>query len=315
LDEAVERGLAYLARQQHADGSFDDEDDGPKYRLASTGLALLAFVASGHTPDTGRYGIAVRGAADLLVDAVPPDGYVGALDDSRMYGQAVITLALAEVCGVDTTPDKRRKELAALRKLVRVIVKAQEVAKPDVFAGGWRYTPDAADSDLPLTAWNVLALRAARDAGVGLPKETLPRAAAFITHCYLPDSRAFAYQPGGEPALGPTAAAVLCLALLDPPAGRDAPDGTAFLAQHPIDDRGNHPYHALYFSTLAAWQSGDEVWATVSSITLDRLIQSQSRDGGWPKEPAALEPGRRYRTAMALLTLSVPYRLLPVYQR
>ena len=27
------------------------------------------------------------------------------------------------------------------------------------------------------------------------------------------------------------------------------------------------------------------------------------------------EPGRIYRTTMAVLTLTVPYRLLPIYQR
>src|SRR5690554_6127287 len=58
LDAAVERGLAFLARQQRRDGSF--EGGGPV--LAMTGLSLMAFLASGHTPEVGRYGTVVRSA-------------------------------------------------------------------------------------------------------------------------------------------------------------------------------------------------------------------------------------------------------------
>src|SRR4051794_32990743 len=133
VDEAVERGLAYLVKQQRPDGSFDvdprrDAVDAPRHKAAFTGLALLAFLSAGHTPDVGRYGIAVRCALDYVTAAVPADGYVGQADG--MYGQAIVTLALAQAAGVEPTPAKRAREDAALRRLVAVIVRAQNVSKP-----------------------------------------------------------------------------------------------------------------------------------------------------------------------------------------
>ncbi len=166
LDESAGRGLAYLASQQHEDGSFDADlktgaADSLKPQLATTALSLLAFLAEGHMPDMGRYGVAVRGAVDFLISKVPDDGYVGSIDASRMYGQAIVTLALAEVYGVEAVPDKRRQERAALRKLLSVILKAQDASKGEPYAGGWRYEPNAADSDISLSGWNALALRSA----------------------------------------------------------------------------------------------------------------------------------------------------------
>ena len=96
-DAAIERGLAFLARQQAKDGSWGG--GGPK--LAMTGLSLMAFLAGGHTPDVGRHGGVVRDAVDFLVRQQPEDGYYGKLDGSRMYGHGIVTLALAEAYGVE----------------------------------------------------------------------------------------------------------------------------------------------------------------------------------------------------------------------
>jgi len=327
FDEAADRGLAYLARQQHEDGSFDADlktgaADTLKPKMATTALSLLAFLAEGHMPDMGRYGVAVRGAVDFLVSKVPDDGYIGSIDGSRMYGQAIVTLALAEAYGVETAPDKRRQERAALRKLLAVILKAQDVAKPEPNAGGWRYEPAAADSDISLSGWNALALRAAQEAGFPVPGESLKRAAAFVARCYDPESKTFAYQPGGERRLGATATGVLCLYLLD--ADKEdrakAEKAARSLAEHPIDEQNAYPFYCIYYVTHAAFQAGDETWQAVSKATLTALVESQSPDGSWLTlkrgNPAnASEPGKVYRTAMAVLTLSVPQRLLPIYQR
>jgi hypothetical protein len=43
-------------------------------------------------------------------------------------------------------------------------------------------------------------------------------------------------------------------------------------------------------------------------------VKSQQPDGGWPPSAsAAEEPGRTVATALSVLTLAVPYRLLPLY--
>lgn len=177
-----------------------------------TGLALLAFLSAGHTPDVGRYGMVVRGAADYLVRQTPPDGYIGKIDDSRMYGQGIVALALAQAYGVQPVAEKRLAMRKSLERLVTVIIAAQSVKKPEALAGGWRYTPTAEDSDLCVTAWNALALLAAREAGLPVKQAAVHRATGFVERCYQPDQKTFGYQPGAAGSISMTGTGLLCLA-------------------------------------------------------------------------------------------------------
>src|SRR5688572_9761725 len=90
LDRTINSGLTWLQKQQKDDGSF-----GSDLKPALTGLSLLAFLASGHTPEVGRFGVTVRTSADYLANLNPEHGYYGR-DESRMYGHCNVTLALAE---------------------------------------------------------------------------------------------------------------------------------------------------------------------------------------------------------------------------
>jgi hypothetical protein len=312
LDSAIDRGLVFLAKQQRADGSFDG--GGP--RVAMTALGMMAFMASGHTPDVGKYGLNVRRAVDFLVKEVPADGYIGKVDGSRMYGHGIVTLALAEALGVETTEANRVKIRAALDRMVQVILKAQDVKKDENSAGGWRYEPGSADSDLSLSGWNALALRAAQNAGVAVPKERVERAVGFVLKCYKAKEKGFAYQPGHGPSVAMTGVGVLNLYLLDAASRPEVVAGAEYLLKHPVNEKTQFPYYSLYYATQAAHQAGEPTWSPVWKVTLDQLLAQQvKQDGGWPQSKAGNEPGRVYATSMALLTLSVPYRLLPIYQR
>jgi hypothetical protein len=315
LDAAIARGLAFLARQQNADGSFDG--GGP--RVATTGLTIMAFLASGHTPDAGPYGLPVRRAIDSLVAQAPADGYFGKADGSRMYGHGIATLALAESLGVQTSEVDRQKIETVLRRAVKVILDAQDVAKDDSNSGGWRYEPTSPDSDLSLSGWNALALRAATNVGLDVPPERVRRAVAYVLKCYnaRPEQRGFAYQPGQDASAAMTGVGVLSLYLLDAADRPELTEATALLLNQPVDPQHTrYPYYAGYYVTQAAFQAGDPVWPRVWQMTSERLLAEQSpQDGGWPLSHSSEEPGRVYATSMAVLTLAVPYRLLPIYQR
>jgi len=45
------------------------------------------------------------------------------------------------------------------------------------------------------------------------------------------------------------------------------------------------------------------------------LLATQLPSGAWPQSATAEEPGEVYATAMAVLALSVPHGVLPMYQR
>ena len=101
------RALAWLARQQRADGSwvYDMGDKGEI--IAATGMALLPFLAAGETHKSAKtYQKTVRSALEYLVKCCPTGGpnagkFIGA---GNMYAQAIGTLALCEAYGM--TKDK-----------------------------------------------------------------------------------------------------------------------------------------------------------------------------------------------------------------
>ena len=329
LEGPISRGLTYLARQQLPDGSIqnrepDRPDGAPRFtgpKVALTGLSLLAFLAAGHTPDHGKHGLVVRNALEYLVKACPDDGYYGGVDGSRMYGHAIATLALAEAYGTETDAKQRKRVRAALEKAVKVLLAAQNVTKDGVHRGGWRYEPSSTDGDLSVTAWCAIALRAARDAGVEVPRDSTDRAAEYVLRCYRPEKKGFSYQagPGGDPTPAMTASAVLTLHLLDRASRQEADLGAHFLLENRIDNKTEYPCYARYYAAHAAFQTGGEVWTRIWRRSRTALLEDgatkQDADGSWPQSRSTKEPGRTYSTAMAVMTLSIPLRLLPTYQR
>ncbi len=316
VDAAVARGLDFLAAQQNPDGSF-----GANQKPAITGLALLSFLACGHAPNAGKlepnvgkYGSIVRAAIDSLLAEAQPDGSFGHRE-KMMYGQAIATLALAESYGVDDNDAERKRTAAVLGASVKLMIAAQNVKKQDIYAGGWRYDANSPDSDLSVSGWCVLALRACQDVGIAVPAGTPPRAAKFVLKCYNADAKGFAYQPGGPAQASMNAVAIVCLHALDGGPRPEVETAIAALTLKPLDEAAAYPFHGMYCAAHAALQSGDLAWQAVSKIIIDSLLKSQQPDGGWPDTPESAGAGRAYCTCMAVLTLSMPYRLAPTDAR
>lgn len=180
--QAVESGLRYLKRTQNADGSwssnagkkinetyavFENGADVP--HVGITSLAILAYLAGGHLPGRGPYGETLDRAVDFVLDQVQPGGFI-ASNKTRMYSHAFATLALAELYGVTRTQLVRQK----LQEAVEFTVKCQNET------GGWRYVPFTKDSDMSVTVCQVVALRAARNAGIRVPRATINRALHYV---------------------------------------------------------------------------------------------------------------------------------------
>ena len=83
----------------------------------------------------------------------------------NMYGHGFASLFLSEAYGMSTRPDADQVIGEKLRKAIALTVKCQNDA------GGWRYQPMKSDADLSITICQIMALRAARDAGIHVPDE------------------------------------------------------------------------------------------------------------------------------------------------
>ncbi|MGD2111597.1 MAG: terpene cyclase/mutase family protein, partial [Phycisphaerae bacterium] len=197
----MERGLAWLAGKQAADGSYGGLSHyGP--HVGITGLAGLAFISDGNTPGRGRYGEAVDRALAFVLAHSSESGLLAAeTSHGPMYGHGFATLFLAEVYGM--TPRSELRE--TLRKAVRLIVSTQNDE------GGWRYQPVRHDADLSVTICQIMALRAARNAGVYVDRRVIDQAVEYVKASQNPDG-GFRYMlNSGGSAFARSAAGVAAL--------------------------------------------------------------------------------------------------------
>jgi hypothetical protein len=315
LDTAIDRGLAFLQKQQKADGSFDAAGPGN----AMAGLAILAFLASGHTPDMGKYGLVVRSAVDWLLKQNPEGGYYGR-DGGHMLSHCLVTLALAEVYGTETEERQRARVRVALESALKVIFAAQDVKKDRDSVGGWRNEPESSDSDLVITGWCLTAMRACQNAGLIVPKQRFDRAMGFVLRCYRAEQSGFALTPSDEPSAGMSAVALLSVSLVNEADRDEASAAMWFIVGRPLRMESPFWYYSIYSVTLAAFQAGDPVWPIIWKRTCEQLLPVQRKDdGSWRTKPGEAAGNdwreRFYSTAMGCLTLSIPLRLLPIFQR
>jgi hypothetical protein len=290
---AVARGLAWLASQQRPDGSWSTN-------VALNALPVLAFLSAGHTLDDKPHGERLNRAVRYIIS---PQSPAGAFTNSGalMFGHGMSTLVLAEVAGMN---DEGTKLTPHLNKAVLFILRAQAVEKGDIHAGGWRYFPDSTDSDLVVSVWQIAALRAALMAGGAVPTECLERAARYITRCKRPDG-GFAYQPGGQPNPGRTAAGMIALRLCGQFESAAIDRGQEWLAEHPLKWDDEYIYHSAFFCANVGLAFDESL-----------LVKRQLPDGSWPAPPTGVderEAGPLYRTAMAILALTAKDHYLPVF--
>jgi hypothetical protein len=112
-----------------------------------------------------------------------------------------------------------------------------------------------------------------------------------------------------------TAVGALCLRLLNSGQRPEFQAAIATLANRPPDKDGKDSCFGIYCQTLIGFQLVDPVWRSVLLASFDKLIRVQQGDGSWADDdPDDLRGGRSYKTSLALLSLSVPLRLLPVHQ-
>ena len=302
VTRSVDRALEHLASKQKPDGSWHNNN-------AVNGLALLAFMGRGHVPGRGPYRDVLERGKNFIVTSAKPEGFLGF---GSMYEHGLATLALAEMYGMDPDPELETK----LRKAVELIVKCQSAA------GGWRYNPAPSDQDLSVTVMQIVALRAASNAEIPVPTQTIEKAIAYVRTCAHPNG-GFGYQgPAQTPQT--SAAGTLSLQLLgryDDPA---IPKALDYLSKLPVqwnNSGAQYFYYFHYYAIQAQFQAGGKHWNDWHPKVRELLLSKQNPDGSWDVPPGTAEaesvvgPNKVYWTAMASLVLEIYMHYLPAYQR
>jgi squalene cyclase len=324
VDEALERGIKYLVQQQEGNGAIINK--GRRNETAMTSLALLALASCGHQPgDPTPEGQAMRKALAYLLqpDVQTDDGYFGDKDNSRMYGHGITTLTLAEMLGMGA--DRQQDELlrTKVRKAIDLILRSQRVSKNDNNRGGWRYTPGDTTSDMSVTVWQVMALRAARNAGLDVPKEAIDDAVKYIKRLYEPAGEkrgklkpgGFGYQSKGHE-ISTTAEGLLALQVCGEYDAEETLGAAERLFQEGVRLDERWFYYATYYYAQGMYQRGGEYAERGRQKVSESLLSLQSREGSWESGGGdGREAGKVYATSMAILSLAVKNHFLPIYQR
>jgi hypothetical protein len=311
--KAVRAGLDYLAKSQQADGSWTNDEGGRAYPTAITALAGTAFLANGNTPTRGAYAPQVEKALEFLLGCSTETGLItGPTQDNGqpMHGHGFATMFLACVYGMETKPAQRDRIKAALDKAIRLTAEGQSAD------GGWTYIPGSGDEG-SVTVTQVQALRAAHNAGLGVPRGTIEQAVRYIEACSTPEGGiCYSLRSRGGPRLAISAAAVATLYN----AGQyDAPVANRCLEyvwRHFKDSKnwrhGGHDFYCQLYASQAFYMAGDQYWDNYFPAARDQLIAMQDKsEGSWQGDGV----GKAYGTAIALVILQLPYKYLPVYQR
>ena len=309
---AVKKGLDYLAGTQSPDGSWQSADDGSTYPLTMTALAGMAFLANGNTPSRGPYADSVRKAMQFLMKHSSASGLL--ISSSRggngrpMYGHGFSLLFLCCVYGMETDTANRDRLAAIIRNAITLTSRAQSPI------GGWTYTPGGGDEG-SVTVTQMQGLRAAHNAGFTVPPATIEKAIRYLEVCRTPEGGIrYSYGSSASPKLAISAAAIACLYSAGDYDSDMAQDCLRYVFKVLNEKQGlsrrGHSFYTLMYGAQAIYQAGDEYWDEFFPKTRDWLIEGQKEDGSWQGSV-----GSTFSSGVALISLQLPYKFLPIYQR
>lgn len=305
VDEAIRKGLALLVSRQNPDGSFLSNDWGRDAGVCA--LVGLALLSRGVRSGFGQPGKCLQLLGNYLTEHAQESGMVvvsGSPSHGQMYGHGFATLFLSELYGTTPTGEIRPKLSAA----VELIARSQNEQ------GGWRYEPRPYEADLSVTVCQVMALRAARNAGIGVAKETIDKAVDYIRRSQNADGGYMYQLTGGASRFALTAAAVVALHNAGIYEGDEIDMAIGFLqanlATNSSLERNSFFYYAHYYSAQAFWLRGGAAWEQWYSRLRKILLSLRNAQGGW-FDYNSIE----YGTAMACLILNMPRTVLPIFQR
>jgi hypothetical protein len=319
---AVAKGLAWLAKQQKRDGSWEFDGSNRSDKVAATGLALLPFLAAGQTHKAAKgndyQATVAAGLTYLLKQQKSTGGF-----SNGSYSHGIATVAVCEAFGM--TSDKSQL-LGPAQKAIDYIQKAQG---PN---GSWGYTLDAPnDQDTSIVGWQVQALHSAKMCkDLRVNQTVLTKAMKFLDSVASGSSKSkYGYNNANSATPTRTAIGLLCRYYLNGwgPNHPGMRDGVDYLMKsHLPEVKSEYDMYYYYYATQVLHFHEGDAWSKEWNPKMRDFLMGQQRkepnrpelDGSWDADKSPwMGPhcGRMGTTCMALLTLEVYYRHLPLYNR
>jgi hypothetical protein len=331
-EQALDRGLTWLAKNQGREGNWDSND------LGLVSLGALAFLSAGHLPGRGPYGENVDRALQYVVKNSRPSGLLNISDGQRdMYNHGLAAFVLGQAYGMTDDPQLGK----TLEKALKLIANTQ------CDDGGWDYRArrQPHGHDLSLAVMQAKALRSAVDSGFEVRNDVIRLAIQSVRQHYKPENGAkptdelakqgpgqFTYD-GHRATVAMAACGVVCLQEFGQyddwriPKNMDAISrdvSREIMRLGGSKGNGEVPFDAytLYYVGQAIYQVGGDTWKQNYPPLRDHLVQSQVRKPESPQDDGAWrdtrwvhgKPGQLYGTSVACFVLAIPNRYLPILQ-
>lgn len=326
VDDAVDRGIDFLLSKQREDGAVTDRS----YATSMTALSVMALASVGTTvgEPTPR-GRAMHRALDYVLrdDVRDAQGYFGKKDDSRMYGHGIVTLMLTEMLGMGADDAQDARIQRACHEGIDLILRSQQVSKTPLHRGGWRYQPDSLDSDLSVSVWQLMALRSAKNDGMNVPSTAIDDAVEYLERSFTTplDRQGKPTEPLGgfsytanqkNPTYTMTSAGLLALQVCGRYESPLVVSAADWLMANPPKWGDRFFFYGTYYYAQGMHQRGSQYAKKAEELVQKILLDKQQDNGSWIAQGGEESgPGNVYATSLAILSLSVKYHYLPIYQR
>lgn len=317
VEMIYERGLSWLVANQGDDGDWNAGQASHSHGSGgpgTTGMCIMAFLASGEDPNFGKYSSQIRRAVQSLIHGQDEStGYLG----GSMYHHGFGMLGLSEVYGVldESTlwnGGKKSQKTRSIAEALTLAVRCAATSQKSNQWGAWRYSPESTDADTSVAGAVLMGLLAARNAGIKVPDECTDKALDYFKK--MTSSRGGVGYSGAVGGLGGSknlqAIATTVYAI-----GRrkESSEYRAVMGQTVKNlehQEAGHPFYFRYYMAQALFQADFEAWKKWNTKTVRQLKVLQADDGSFNSGH-----GKAYGTAMSMLALALNYRFLPIYER
>ena len=305
------KGLAYLVAQQKPAGDWSSSHGAA---AGVTGICCMALLSSGEDPNFGAYAEPLRRGLRFILRAQNErTGFFSGSGGKSMYEHGFATLALAEAYGA---VDDQLLQEGADGKTVPALASALELAVRCILTsqnqnphGAWRYSPTTDDEDTSVSGACLVALFAARNAGIEVPDENVKKALDYYERSTFADGTvAYSGGMGGGTSSARTAISCLVFALgkqKDTASHRDTLKN--LVDSRVMTDGFGHKYYTRYYVAQALFQGDFEAWSRWNRENTQTIRGEQKEDGCIGEDP--------YSTGMSLLSMALTFRFLPIYER